>query len=299
MKKILESSPALQAENILGEGPLWHSIHQMLYWVDIEGKMVHGLEPHTNRHREWHVPKRVGTIVPASNGNLILGLQGELAEFAPAYGKVKKLVDLEANLPENRCNDGKCDPAGRLWMGTMHLQTKPGTGSLYCIDKHLGIHKALTGLTIANGMGWSPDGSKMYFIDSADHAVRQFSFYADKVSLADEEVLIRFEDRSEMPDGMCVDAEGMLWIGFWGGKRVGRYDPATGRHLADVYVPAPHVTSCTFGGKDLTTLFITTAREGLTPQQLNEFPLSGSLFSCQPGVTGSDSPTFQIATRPD
>lgn len=290
---MVHADPLLKIESMLGEGPLWHSIHKMLYWVDIEKKILHALELHTHRHREWSLPKRVGAVIPASSGNLILPLHGEIAEFNPSTGKSRILLKLEADLPDNRCNDAKCDPAGRLWVGTMHLETKPGTGALYCIDKELKVHKVLTGLTISNGMGWSPEGDHMYFIDSAEHQVKRFKWNADKVSLTDEKVILRFENMDESPDGMCVDSEGMLWIGFWGGSRVGRYDPVTGKHLADIAVPAPHVTSCCFGGDELKTLFITTAREGLTPEQLREFPLSGSLFSCEQEVEGSDASFFK------
>lgn len=293
--KIISATPVVECQNTLGEGPLWHSQHQMLYWVDIEQKVLHGFEPHTQRHRKWVLQRRIGTVVRALNGNLIIGLQGEVAQFDPRTGEVKTLLELEPNLPENRCNDGKCDPVGRLWVGTMQLDTKPKMGSLYCIDKNLQIQTVISGLTIANGMGWSPEGDSMYFIDSADYSVRRYSFSRGTTILQNEKVILRFEN--ELPDGMCVDTKGMLWIGFWGGSRVGCYDPATGRHLLDVEVPAPHVTSCCFGGKDLRTLFITTARQGLSDEQLGRFPLSGSLFSCTPGGQGLEAHTFGVREK--
>lgn len=292
MTKIVQASPLIKTQCILGEGPLWHSMQDILYWVDIEQKIVHGFNPSTKDHRQWAVPKRVGTVVGASSGNLILGLQGEVAELDLLSGEVSTLLTLESNLPDNRCNDGKCDPEGRFWVGTMEMQTKANKGSLYCIDKALQVEKVLTGLTIANGMGWSPDAKFMYFIDSTDHAVRCYRFFPDRATLTEERVILRFEN--ELPDGMCVDSEGMLWIGFWGSSRVGRYDPTNGRHLTHVKVPAPHVTSCCFGGKDLKTLYITTARAGLTADQLKEFPLSGSLFICEPDVQGLEANSFRM-----
>ncbi len=288
----LDARTLLKTENILGEGPLWHSVHQMLYWVDIEKEVVHAFEPHTQRHREWPVASRVGTIAPSADGKLVLGLHGEVAELDTATGEVTRLVELEQDLPENRCNDGKCDPVGRFWVGTMHLQTKPGTGSLYCIDHSRKVHRVLKGLTISNGMGWSPDGRYMYFIDSHDRYVRRYRFNPDQPVLEGEEIILRFSDEEGLPDGMCVDREGNLWIGFWGGYRVGCYNPETGEHLADVSVPAPHVTSCCFGGKELDTLYITTARDGLDDEQLKHDPLSGSLFVCEPGATGMDAHFF-------
>lgn len=293
----IQSNLVVRSQNLLGEGPLWHTLHQKLYWVDIESKIVHSFDPRTKERQEWAVPGRVGTVAAAANGKMIVGLQGWIAELDTATGSVTKLVDLEADRPELRCNDGKIDPAGRFWVGTMHLQTQPGTGSLYCLDGEVGIHKVLTGLTIANGLGWSPDGHFMYYIDSADRYVRRYRFRGDTPSLEGEEIVLRFTHQDELPDGMCVDAEGMLWIGFWGGYRVGRYDPTTGRHLLDVNVAAPHVTSCCFGGRDLATLYITTARVDLTPEQLQQYPLSGSVFACNPGTVGMDTHSFSTRTN--
>ena len=288
----MKAIPIVRSENTLGEAPLWHSIHQILYWVDIESRVVHGFEPHTQQHREWPVPQMVGTVACASNGNLILGLQSEIAELNPVTAELKTLASLEADLPENRCNDGKCDPAGRLWVGTLHIKTTPGKGSLYCIDSKLQVTRVLHGLTIANGMAWSPDGNSMYFIDSADRKVRCYDFDPRSTSLRNERIVLAVDNDKEVADGMCADKEGMLWIGFYGGHRVGRYDPCTGKHLADIKVPAPNVTSCCFGGQDLKTLYITTATQGLTTEQLAEFPLSGSLFSCETETTGMESDLF-------
>ena len=284
----MKVEPIVKIGATLGEGPFWHPIHQMLYWVDIEEKILHGLEPHTKRHREWPVSKRLGTVAPALNGNLILGLQGEIASFDAVSGTMESLVRIEPDAPDNRCNDGKCDPWGRFWVGTMHVECKPGEGSLYCLDTNLQLHKVLSGLTIANGMEWSPGGEYMYFIDSVTYCVKRYRCDREHVSLAEEKIVLRFEEDGGMPDGMCADSEGMLWIGFWGGKRVGRYDPVTGQHLGDVEVPAPHVTSCCFGGKDLTTLYITTAQEGLSQKQTEQYPLSGSLFTCNTNIRGTD-----------
>ena len=295
MTKSLQALPVIDTRSTLGEGPLWHSKHELLYWVDIEGRIVHGFHLPTKEHRQWVTPKRVGTVAGASNGKLILGLQGEVAELDPFTSEIKTLLKLESDIADNRCNDGKCDPAGRFWVGTMELETKPERGALYCIDTSLKVHQVLTGLTIANGMGWSPNGNFMYFIDSADYAVRRYHFSPLTTSLERERIVLRFEN--DLPDGMCVDSEGMLWIGFWGAGRVGRYDPKTGRHLADIKVPAPQVTSCCFGGKDLRTLYITTARAGLSEEQIKEFPLSGSLFVCEPGIRGLEANSFLMPAQ--
>lgn len=283
----------LQMDSILGEGPVWHPIHQKLYWVDIEKKELHTLEPDTRQHTIWPAPKRVSAVVPAKNGNLILALQGEIVEMDLASGAFKTLVELESYLPDNRCNDGKCDAAGRFWVGTMNVDCNLHEGSLYCIDQTYHITKVLENLTIANGMGWSPDGDKMYFIDSHDHNVKSFQFKKDRCALVDGQIIFGFDNKNELPDGMCVDAEGMLWIAFWGGSRVGRYDPATGSQLAEILIPATQVTSCCFGGEDLKTLFITTARQGLSQAEIDQYPLSGSLFASRVQVRGSQTNFFR------
>lgn len=294
---MIKAEPIVKTDAMLGEGPTWHQVHQMLYWVDIEKKILHAFEPETSHRREWPVPKRLGTVSPASNGKLILGLQGQIAFFDVASGEIESLVAVEPDVQGNRCNDGKCDPIGRFWVGTMQLQCEPAAGSLYCLDTNLQLHKVLSGLTIANGMEWSPDGSYMYFIDSATYCVKRYRCDCEDVSLAEGEIILRFEADGGMPDGMCADSEGMLWIAFWGGGRVGRYNPVTGHHLADVVVPAPHVTSCCFGGRDLTTLYITTARDGLDQKQLAQYPLSGSLFACNADARGRQPGFFGMPAQ--
>jgi sugar lactone lactonase YvrE len=288
----MNATPIVKLPTYLGEGPVWHSIQQMLYWVDIENGEVHLLEPHTGRHRMWNVHRRVGAVAPMANGNILLALQGQIAEMNPDTGAVRKILDLESDVPDNRCNDGKTDPAGRFWIGTMERACKPGMGSLYCIDRDYKVTKMLSGLTISNGMGWSPEEDVMYFIDSADHNVRRYRFNREAQSMGKEKVILTFDNPGESPDGMCVDSEGKLWIAFWGGFRVGRFDPETGKHLQDIRVPVPQPSSCCFGGKDLQTLYITSAREGMTQDQIDKYPLSGSLFSARPGVEGLESYYF-------
>lgn len=280
-------------DSILAEGPVWHHLQQKLFWVDIEKKEVNGFEPLTRKHIVYPVSKRVSAIIPAENDTFILALQGEIAEMDLPSGMIRTVMQLESTLPHNRCNDGKCDPAGRFWIGTMHLDCNRGEGSLYCIDQPFHITQVLKNLTIANGMGWSPDGQHMYFIDSDDRNVKRFTFNKNGCELLDEKIILQFKNTHELPDGMCVDAEGMLWIAFWGGKRVGRYNPGNGMQLAQIEVPASQVTSCCFGGKDLTTIFITTARRGLSKTEIVKYPLSGSLFSCKTDVSGLETNFFR------
>jgi sugar lactone lactonase YvrE len=290
--KTFKAELIFKINSTLAEGPLWHDHQQKLYWVDIEKMELHTLDPFSAIHSQLSTNNRVGAAVPAKNGNLILALQSEIAELNLITNEIKNLIGLESGIPENRCNDGKCDKQGRFWIGTMNVNCKPGEGSLYCIDGNLKVTTVLQNLTISNGMGWSQAGDKMYFIDSHDQHVKQFDFNTDYPSLTNEKVIIRSNTKNESPDGMCVDSEGMLWVAFWGSGRVGRYDPVTGKQVAEIAVPALHVTSCCFGDTDLQTLYITTARQGLSELQLQEYPLSGSIFFCQPGVSGLSADVF-------
>jgi sugar lactone lactonase YvrE len=283
----LRGDLAFKIESILAEGPLWHPTQQKLHWVDIEKMELHSLDPKTNVHTRFHTGKRIGCVVPSNDGRLVLALQGEIVEYDCVTNDVQKLIDLEPGKPNNRSNDGKCDSRGRLWLGTMDLHFKPGEGTLYCLDKDLKVSTMLSNLTISNGMGWSLAGDEMYFIDSPDQCVKCFQIDAGRPTLRNGKPIVQVNYKNEFPDGMCVDDEGMIWVAFWGGSRVGRYDPKAGAQLAEVEVPAPHVTSCCFGGPDLRTLYVTTAMQGLSSQQLADFPLSGSIFSCRPGVSGA------------
>ena len=274
-----------KTKSTLSEGPLWVPSDRRLFWVDIEQMKIHSSNL-VGEHQVWSTKRKVSFIVPTQWPNVfIIGLQGELAKFNAQTGDIETLIKIESDKPNNRCNDAKADHLKRLWFGTMHIDCIPKQGALYCLNHNLILTKEIKDLTIANGMGWSKNNQWMYFIDSEDRNVKAFSL-DDQGNLNDSRIIIS-APKNELPDGMCVDSKGNLWVAFWGGARVGCYDSSTGQQLVEVKVPAPNVTSCTFGGDDLKTLFITTARQGLTEAQLNEFPLSGSIFECRPGIDGS------------
>ena len=278
---------------MLGESPLWHPLQNKFYWVDIDRCRIYSCDPQSNAVLSLKINKPVSAMVPVGNTTMLIALQGEIATFNTVTGRIETLVEIEKDISDNRCNDGKCDARGRFWIGTMHINALSQRGSLFCLDQDLFLNKALDKLTIANGMDWSSAGDKMYFIDSFERTVKCYDFDAVQGKLSNGEIIIE-TGSNELPDGMCVDSEGMLWIAFWGGKRVGRYHPRTGEHLADVYVPALNVTACAFGGKDLTTLYITTARSGLSSSELEEYPLSGSIFTCETEVKGRPANLFKL-----
>ncbi len=279
-----------KADLILGEGAHWHSGWKMFLYVDIEGKKVGRINPLTKEIEEQDVYKRVGTIVPATNGKLIVALQGSIEELDFETGKLRDLVFIECDKLNNRCNDGKCDAAGRLWIGTMHVDAKLHRGALYKFDGE--IRKMADNISVSNGICWSTDDRTMYHIDSFEHNIKAYDFDLDSGDISNERVIVEINEPGQMPDGMCIDSDGMLWVAIWGGCCVNRYDPGTGDLVGRVNVDAPNVTSCAFGGDDMNQLFITTARIGLNEDQLQQYPLSGSLFYVNTNIKGVEMNNF-------
>jgi sugar lactone lactonase YvrE len=271
---------------ILGEGPMWHTERNSLFWADIEGKSIYEYNDAGKTLHEWKLDYRVSMIVQDVNGHLILALQGGLAKFDLHSGKLQWLVDIENNIPNNRCNDGGCDVKGRIWIGTMDIGFKPGAGSLYCIDKSLNLKKQLEGVTISNGLVWSADNKTAYYIDSPTQTVRSYFFDAATGSLSSAKVVIHIPENMGTPDGMSIDEEGMLWIAHWGGFGVYCWNPFIGRLLKKIELPVPNVSSCTFGGEKLDHLFITTASQQLSDAGLKKYPDSGSVFTVKMPVKG-------------
>jgi sugar lactone lactonase YvrE len=274
----------------LGEGAHWHNGWQRFLYVDIEGRKVGCIDPITKEIKEKYIDKRVGTVVPATNGKLIVALQGSIEEMDFETGELRKLVSIEPDKPDNRSNDGKCDAAGRLWVGTMHVDAKLHAGALYRFDGKL--KKMLSNTSVSNGICWSADHRKMYYIDSFDYHIKVFDFDVVSGNISNGRVIIKIEEPGWTPDGMCIDEDGMLWVAIWGGCCVNRYNPDTGALTGQVLLPAPHITSCAFGGNDMKTLMITTARADLNDEQLQQFPLSGSLFYIDIGVRGAEVNSF-------
>jgi sugar lactone lactonase YvrE len=275
---------------ILGEGAHWHPGWQRFLYVDIEGRKVGCIDPVTKEIKEQNAGKRVGTVVPAANGNLIVALQGSIEDLNFETGELRKLVSVEPDKPGNRSNDGKCDAAGRLWVGTMHVDAKLHEGALYRFDGKL--EKMVDNTSISNGICWSADHRQMYYIDSFDYHIKAFDFDVVSGTISNGRIIIEIEEPGWIPDGMCIDEAGMLWVAIWGGGCVNRYDPDTRSLIGQVQLPVPNVTSCAFGGNDMKTLMITTARADLDAGQLQQFPLSGSLFYINTDVRGTAVNSF-------
>lgn len=286
MKNNIQAQVILDVKAILGEGAIWHPFENKLYWVDIEGKLLHIFDPVTMADNAYSTSERIGTVVPVKSGGAIVALQNGIAHYDLSNDQIQYKLDPEKHLSNNRFNDGKCDPSGRLWVGSMALDEKKGAGSVYMVSPDFSIQKMITDVTISNGISWSLDGLKMYYIDSPTRKVVSYNFNNINGTISNPEVIIEVAEHLGFPDGMTIDSRGMLWIALWGSGGVGCWDPNTGDLLELIKLPAPHVTSCAFGGPDLNQLFITTARQGLGKEELGMYPNSGDLFMAEMDIQG-------------
>lgn len=277
---------ALRAEAGTGEGALWDEDRNELLWVDIPNGEIHRFKPADGTDRLILKAERsVGTVVRRSRGGLVAAMADGFHFVDENTGVTTPICDPEKDKPANRFNDGKCDPAGRLWAGTMEdAEWAKGAGSLYRLDADLSCTKMVEGVSISNGIAWSPDGRTMYYTDSPTGVIWAYDYDAATGAIANRKTAVEIAGGEGVPDGFTVDGEGTLWVAQWGGWQVGRYDPRTGRKIGRVDVPASQVASCALGGANLSELFITTARKRLTPEQLTREPLAGSLF-----VAGTDA----------
>ena len=278
-------------EHILGESPVWSVAEEALYWVDIQAPAIHRLRPASGEIKTWTLPEQVGSIALRSRGGLVAATKTGFHFFDPATGRLRQIVDPERHMPENRFNDGRCDRAGRFWAGTMHESSHEPVGALYCLEPNLTVRTVQTGISIPNSLAWSPDDRVMYFADSPRRRIWAYDFDVAQGVIWNRRVFVDAADHPGVPDGSTVDAEGCLWNAEHGGSRVCRYTPA-GRLDRVLDLPVTQPTCCVFGGPRLETLYITTAREGLGPEQLAEQPLAGAVFAVQPGVSGLPEPGF-------
>jgi len=277
----------------LGEGPVWDARTQTIYWLDILNKRIYA-----GGDILLQLDEVVGCIAPRKSGGLILassnGDQGRLTfstiETAPA--SLSLLFSLGDEPSHHRFNDGKCDPRGRFLAGEMDLGEDTPVGSLYSFDG-TSIKTIMNGLTIPNGLTWSPDHKTLYYIDTPTREVKAFDYDVDTGAIANPRRAVYVPESLGWPDGMTSDMQGNLWIALWGGAQMTKWDPNTGQLLEQIPVPAKNVSSCTFGGKNMNELYITSARKGLDEATLNEYPLTGGLFRLETKVEGM--PTFEFA----
>lgn len=280
----------LDSQAALGEGPAWDSARSRLTWVDIYAGHLHIYDPKTNFDEKIEVDAPLGCAAPTRGGNLILGMRHGIASLHLDTVKLTLLASPEARLPGNRFNDGKCAPDGRFLAGTMDNSEQAASGALYSYSPNGTLKTLVRGARISNGLAWSRDHKTMYYIDTPTFEVKAYDYDLDSGEIDNPRVAVSIPPRLGFPDGMTSDAQGRLWIALWGGAAVTVWDPANGQLLESIPIPAKNVTSCVFGGENGTELFVTSARKGLPPADLTEYPLTGGLFRVQTNIEGM--PTF-------
>jgi len=266
----------------LGEGPCWDPADGALYWTDIPAHRVHRLAA-DGTHTSWDAGQPVGAIVLRAGGGLVLAAKDGFWTLDPATGELALLAHAEPDVPENRMNDGACDRAGRFFAGTMAEDESPGAGTLYRLGTDHEVAPVLGGVSISNGIGWSLDESRMYYVDSPTLGIDVFDYDAGSGTIGNRRVFAAVGGGA-IPDGLAVDADGCVWVALWGGAAVARYGP-DGRPRQTLEIPAGNVTCCAFGGPDLGTLYITTAA--------GPGRCAGALFACRPGAAGLPANPFR------
>ncbi|NOT76223.1 MAG: SMP-30/gluconolactonase/LRE family protein [Cyclobacteriaceae bacterium] len=274
----LKPEVVLDYKCLLGEGPVWDSQRNVICWIDILNGNIHQYSPESKKHETFPMGQMIGSFSICTNGNFLAALKNGFAFVDRQSGSIENIIDPESDKPGNRFNDGKCDPQGRFWAGTLALSEEKGAGSLYTLDRDLTVTKKLSDVTISNGLAWTGDQQTLYYIDTPTSSIFSFSFEKDTGKISDRKVIIKIPTSDGYPDGMSIDAEGMLWIAHWDGWQLSRWNPSTGEKLLKINMPVARVTSCTFGGDNFEDLYITTARKELTEEQLAKQPLAGSLF---------------------
>jgi sugar lactone lactonase YvrE len=291
---------AVDSRDKLGEGAFWSAEEQCLWWLDIiMPSRLHRFTPATGKHESWPMPEMITAMARRADGSLLVASQHGLNLFDPKDGSLKRIAAPEAGRPGNRSNDGAPDAKGRFWFGSMQNNVAPdggdlpiteSSGTLWRVDADLAATPMATGIGITNGIAWSPDSKTLYVADTLIETIYAYDFDLESGAIANRRV---FSDVKGLgfADGATIDAEGYLWSARWEGSAVVRFAP-DGSVDRVVPVPATRVTSCTFGGPELDTLYVTTSRQGVDAETLARYPQQGGLFALQPGVKGLKRPSF-------
>lgn len=268
-----------QTDAHLGEGPIWDEIKQKLWWVDILSCRLNCYDPVTKENRSFDVGEQIGAAALRNKGGLILALKSGFAFFDVESESITPIENDFENAENTRFNDGKCDPMGRFWVGTLDYNLEEGSGNLFWLNSDLKVDQKLDQLTIPNGMAWNSSADTFYFIDTIARKLYSFRYEKETGEISDQSVIYKFEEDLGYPDGMTIDTHDKLWIALYAGRKVIQINPKNGQIEFEVRLQVPKPTSCTFGGEDFKTLFITTCREHMDESEIEKAPLSGSLFS--------------------
>jgi len=275
---------ALDAHAELGEGPIWDDERQRLMFCDIMRGLVHEFDPVSGSDRTYEIGEPVSAIALTRRGVYMLATKTGFVTLDPANGKTARVASVEAEVNDNRMNDGYVDAAGRFWAGTMNMYGRRH-GSVYRLDPDGRISRMIGGVTTSNGIDWSPDGKSMYYVDTPTGRVDVFDFDEASGTISNHRPLVTLPHTAGHPDGLIVDSEGFLWLALWAGGAIHRYAP-DGRLDQAIALPATHPTKCAFGGPDLTDLYVTTASIELSAEGRKAQPHAGGVYRLRPGVRG-------------
>lgn len=275
----------LDCANSLGESPLWCSRRQRLFWVDIRAPALHACDAGGGGMQTWPMPQLIGSFAFRSSDALVVALKAGFHDFDPVDGALSAIAEPELSRPDHRFNEGKCDPRGRFLAGSMNDLVREPTGVLYRLDADRSVHPVRDAITVPNSLAFSPDGGRMYFADTETRMICSYDYDADEGTFRGGRLFADLRHGKGRPDGSTVDSEGCLWNAEVVTGRIVRYAP-DGRVLLQVPLPVTRVTSLTFGGADLRTLFITTSSFKLTAEELAQQPHAGALFAAQAPVPG-------------
>ncbi|HEX2134490.1 MAG TPA: SMP-30/gluconolactonase/LRE family protein [Microvirga sp.] len=275
----------------LAEGPVWDSREQVLSWFDVVNRILHRRWLGTGQAADVRLERMPGSLALRERGGLVLASRNSIGLSDDPAGPFRAIENHSIDFAVERINDGAADRQGRFWFGTFSPTMSPGGGALYRLDPDLSVRRMDSGLTMSNGIAWSPDDTTMYFADSSPGRIYRYAFAADTGEIGPREVFLDYEGRSGRPDGCTVDSEGFLWVAEVEGGRVARYDPSA-RLDRVIELPVSRPTSVAFVGPDLRTLFITSMRVGLSEEERSREALAGAVFVTRPGVAGLPEPRF-------
>jgi sugar lactone lactonase YvrE len=275
----------------VGEAPHWDERANSLLFVDLTGGVVFRYDRSGVRAGAFSVGQEVGAVVPRRGGGLVLAVRDGVAVASDTGEGFELAAPVERDISGNRMNDAKCDPAGRLFAGTTAFDFSPHSAALYRVEPDWSFEQVAGKVTQSNGIAWSPDGTWMYFIDSATQGIDVFDYDVSTGSAVNRRRLVTIERAQGIPDGMTTDEKGNLWVACFGGAAVRCFSPA-GEQLGEVVFPVTQVTSCAFGGPGLADLYVTSAAYRLSPGQLVRQPHAGATFVCRPGAVGLPAPAF-------
>jgi len=279
-----------EADHALAEGPVWHD--GQWWWVDIEGRTLNRIQPSSGRHESKAIGPRPGAAVPCDDGRWLVAHENGFGFYDWDHGVLADFDLFLGGESRVRMNDAKCDPRGRLLAGTLQEDLQEGGATLYALE---GEKRSvlLSGVTISNGLGWSADGARLYYVDTLTHRIDVFDYDLDAGGISNRRPLAEVPDGEGYPDGLAMDCNGNLWVALWGGSVVQCYDGETGKVLERITCPVAQPSSCCFGGPDGMELLITSAWQGYSAEQRRAEPLAGSLFIAEAGVRGAPVTLFK------